>query len=554
MPLLVHNEPARAVSVEQPAVPARRLAWWCAGLLAALLVIHVPAFLCLPLDADVSEWDLCARTVLRGGTFYKDALENNFPGMLWLHLAIRPVVGWTSEAMRAVDLAVVAAIVVLLLRWLPAGASAAARLATAGALAALYLSASEWCHCQRDTWMLLPALLALELRRRQVHLLLTPSRPSPAFALRPVLEGLLWAAGFWIKPFIAVPALLCWLAAARQVAVTTPGRGRWLALDGVLWLVGGLLAAAAGCAWLMATGAWDSFWEVMSWNRQYVVHDISGGERWLVLAGFALRLSPWLLVHLVALPLACRELYRANRPDGSLLSALYIGWLIQAAALQHLYDYVHVPALLLGLTVLCRHIAASVASPARTTLAALLLMAVALRLAGLTAQRLALWDRCVREGSSTALCDHLSLLPRTNWAELEGVRVFLQERGVQDGELTCYSMRTLPLYLELGVRPSTRYFLLENVLTIFGEQRGRIVADLAASGQRYFVCDLKTTSWRSGHGPGEVRFPENAILYQSGRYAVFALDGRSMPAWLEEHVSDCRDRPRGPSRARSAAE
>jgi hypothetical protein len=300
---LVADEPV-------PAAPATtRAPALSAWLLAVLLLVHVPAFLCLAVDADVSQWDLCARTVREGGVFYRDAFENNLPGMLWLHLAVRAVVGWTSEAMRAVDLGVLAAIIVLLVRRLPAGASAAARLGTAFVLAAFYLSTSEWCHCQRDTWMLLPALLALELRR-QALALAGPGGLSPAFFFRPLLEGLLWGAAFWIKPFVAVPALVCWLAAARPVARKV---GRRLALDGLLVATGGLAAGAAGCGWLWATGAWKDFWDVMwVWNREYAGHDVSNGEHWLILAGFALRLSPWLLVHLAALPLACRDLWRGG--------------------------------------------------------------------------------------------------------------------------------------------------------------------------------------------------------------------------------------------------
>jgi hypothetical protein len=342
------------------------------------------------------------------------------------------------------------------------------------------------------------------------------------------LEGLLWAAAFWIKPFVAVPALACWLAAARRV-----GLGRWLAVDGVSWVAGGLLGGAAGCAWLFATGAWTEFWDVMGvWNREYAAFDVSRGERWLIVAGFAVRLFPWLLIHLAAVPIAWRDLRRS----GGLLSAIYLGWTVQAFALQHLYDYVHVPALLLGIAVVCRHLAVMPAGTARTSLAVLLLLGLALRMPALTVQRAALWARCLREGSSVELRDRLSLLPRTSWADLEKVRLFLAQRGVRDGELTCYNMRTLPVYLQLGLRPSTRYFLLENVLAICPKQRGRVCAELAAGTQRYFLCDLHTTTWRPGHRPGEAGFAEDRILYRAGRYAVFAVDAPATPAWFAEYL------------------
>jgi hypothetical protein len=517
-----------------PTRSGRRLAWLLEGLLAALLVIHVPAFLCLPPDADVTEWDLCTRTVLRGGAIYRDALENNLPGMLWLHLAVRPLVGWSMEALRAVDLGVVGLIVLLLVRRLPAGASAATRLGTATVLASFYLFTSEWCHCQRDVWMLLPALLAVELRQRQLQSLAGPGPILWRSLCRPSLEGLLWGAAFWIKPFVAIPALACWLASAREVA--RAGRGRRLILDGLLCIAGGVAAGAAGCAWLAATGAWADFWEVMLvWNHEYVVRDVSGGQRWLMAAGFAVRLFPWWLIHLPAVLLACRDLRRGGG-RGVLLAALYVGWLVQAVVLQHLFDYVHVPALLLAITVLCRHGAADEPAGARAAFAALLVLVVAFGMAGRTRVRLALWDRCLREGGSAELRDRLTLVPRANWTDLEQVGAFLKEQQVRDGELTCFSMRTLPVYMDLGLRPSTRYFLLHNILANAPRQRGRVYAELGASRQRYLLCDMTTTTWKPGRGPVGDQFRSGEVAFRAGRYVVFALDGPSTPAWIEKNL------------------
>src|SRR5262249_34043403 len=73
-----------------------RLLWL---LLVLILYINLPAFLCMGLDPDVSQWDLCARTVLEGGVLYQDAVENNLPGMLWLHVLIRSLLGWRPEVL-----------------------------------------------------------------------------------------------------------------------------------------------------------------------------------------------------------------------------------------------------------------------------------------------------------------------------------------------------------------------------------------------------------------------------------------------------------------------
>lgn len=529
MPSLVLEAPAQTGRPDGSRHASRQALWLLVSLFVLLLLVHVPAFVCMPLDADVHEWDLCARTVLSGGVMYRDALENNFPGMLWLHLGARSLVGWSSPALRALDLALVTAILSLLVFWLPARASAPARLGTGLALAVFYLSTSEWCHCQRDIWMLLPAIAALGLRARQVG----AAPLTWSFVLRPVLEGTLWGAAFWIKPFVAVPALACWLSAAPHVG--RAGR-RSLVLDGLLWVGGGLIAAAAGCAWLAATGAWNDFWEVMwSWNRQYLTHDNSGGQRALIVAGFLVRMFPWWPLHLVAAPLAVRDWWRGRRGDreawrGRLLAAFYLGWLTQALVLQHLFDYVHAPAVLLALTVLCRHLVQAAPGTSRTVLAAVVVLAVVLRLPALTVQRAPLVKKCLSEGPSAQLYDRLSLLPRESWTDLERTRQFLANRTVRDGELTCWTMRTVGLFNLLEVRPATRYFLLENILSAFVQQRDQVRTDLAASGQRYFVCDVTLSSWKEGQPP------THRLLYQSGPYAVFALEGTSTPAWLDEHM------------------
>jgi hypothetical protein len=517
-----------------------------AGLLGVGLAVHVPAFLCMPLNWDSHEWDLCTRTVLDGGVLYRDALENNLPGTLWLHAAVRGVAGWRSEVLRAADLLVLAAVIALLPGWLPAGASTVARVATAGLLASFYLWTSEWCHCQRDPWMLLPAQLALGLRLRQRRALLQGDETR--LWLRPLLEGMLWGAAFWIKPYVAVPALACWLAAGRGVRP----RGR-LVLDGLLLIAGGLLVGAAGSAWLIASGAWPSFWEVMLvWNREYVAGNFLGEEPWAPLAGFLIRLFPWALAYAVALPVACRTIWRAARQGGEeasrdlLLSALFLGWLLQAVVLQHLYDYVHVPGVLLALTLLCRRVCAAQGLP-RALLVGFLLLGVAVRMPALTWQRLALWEGCVREGSTPEVRDRLQMLRAVAWTDMDRVRAFLHEHGARDGEVSCYNRSTLPLYAELRRRPASRHFLLENIYTIFTRQRSAIHAELTASNQRYLVCDLATTHWKRLGPAAPVRvdggcdveaipFPRERLIFRAGRYGVYAVDGPSMPAWLEANL------------------
>src|SRR5580698_9118097 len=82
--------------------------------LLGTLVVCVPLFIRMPLWVDTTYHDLSARNILWGGVHYRDIFETNLPGMVWLHALIRPIVGWSSEAFRAVDLFVVGSSILML--------------------------------------------------------------------------------------------------------------------------------------------------------------------------------------------------------------------------------------------------------------------------------------------------------------------------------------------------------------------------------------------------------------------------------------------------------
>ena len=82
--------------------------------MVSLLTAALPLFLCLPLWADATHYDLCARNLLRGGVLYRDLFDMNLPGMVWLHAAVRSLAGWRSETLRTADMLVVTAVAALL--------------------------------------------------------------------------------------------------------------------------------------------------------------------------------------------------------------------------------------------------------------------------------------------------------------------------------------------------------------------------------------------------------------------------------------------------------
>lgn len=470
------------------------LAWAC---LALLLAAAGPLFLCLPPWGDVTLYDLAARNLLQGGVAYRDVFDTNLPGMVWLHVAVRSLLGWSSEALRAVDLVLVAGVIALLVRWPSEDPNRAVRAWTAFALAAFYLGTTERCHCQRDVWMLLPALAALALRCRQVERLLAAVPPPGVQLLGPaVLEGLCWGAAIWIKPFVLLPALGCWLLGAAW----TRTRLRATAADAAGLLAGGLLAGTAGVAWLVGTGAWPPFWEVLTdWDREYLAQPVPAAVRTIVLFEV---FPPWSYLHLLALPGALVLLGRTLRPGSeaparaqALLAALYLGWLVQAAYVQRPFNYTLLPPVLLAIALVaqllgplaCRHRALGV-----VLAAGLVVLAVGNPL--LEPARLQLWGRCWREGSSPALRDHLSLGANDNspdWQDLARAAEYLRGLPLRDGELTCYNNSTAALYLDLGLRPSTRYLHYNTLLLNFPSRREVIRRALAESPQRYVVSDLQ---------------------------------------------------------------
>ena len=319
-------------------------------------------------------------------------------------------------------------------------------------LLAFYLTTSEWCHCQRDIWMLLPCLVALQIRRRQAERLAVPEVPTGRLLLWAFAEGLAWGAAVWLKPFVVVPGLACWLISA---AATRPRRRLLGDLAGLMG--GGLVAGGAGIAWLATTGAWPKFVEVMFvWNGEYFAYDTTGGAWWSGPAGLVARFFPWVLLHILAVPVATAAIWpwRRNRPPvPPLLAAFYLAWLLQAVVLQHVFDYVHVPPILLAATVLAAYGLDPCNRGGRLVLV-LLVACAAWTGPELVARGGAAWGQCVAEGSKAAVRDRVRRLDRIDWTDLGRVEDFLRGRDVRDGELTCFSMSTISLYGDMDLKPS----------------------------------------------------------------------------------------------------
>jgi hypothetical protein len=514
--------------------------------LTAVLAVGVPLFLRTPVWVDVTYHDLSAWNVLHGGVHYRDVFETNLPGMVWLHCLVRPVVGWSHEAIRAVDLLVIGTVSLILTRLMKrSGVSAGGRLWFLVAAALFYLFETEFIHCQRDGWMMLPAVAATWMRERRVI--------KPRSSWWSVVEGVLWGCAIWIKPHVLVPALFVWLVSLRFQDRRAAVR------DAVALVAGGLFAGVVGSAWLIATGAWGPMWDVLrNWNPEYYKWswDDVGYKVRLVSAYFA----PFSLLHFVAVPVAVVALVRRD-PARGLLAALYLGWLTQATVIQKVFDYAHAPPTLLGLAVLAAQrwpvgplflvwcVAAGVVNEwagksewfgqlersHRLTVRSVLPHHPIAR-----GERLALWGRCWHDGS-WELKDRLTFYPyihcAPHWADLALVADFLRTKNLKDRELICWHDSTHPLYVELGIKPGLRF---PHVITAmkFRSKLDVIRREAFDSPARYVVSDLVPVSYLHPFGPapppgptgelppnfpawGKDVYPWNQpVVFRAGRYFV----------------------------------
>lgn len=234
------------------------------------VVVGVPLFLRMPLWCDISLYDLAARATLTGGVHYRDVFDTNLPGYVWLLAVIRSLVGWSSEALRAVDLGVFAAILLVLDRTARlAGATRHARWWVIAGACAFYPFTTEFVHAQRDVWQALPVVLAVHFRLRRIVTMGEHPRTGGAFAAG-VLEGLLWGVAVWIKPHVLTVAAPVWLLTAARLAGQYRRPWRAVGADLLGNVAGGAALGAAGVAQLVTTGTWPHFWAVMTeWNPAY---------------------------------------------------------------------------------------------------------------------------------------------------------------------------------------------------------------------------------------------------------------------------------------------
>lgn len=351
------------------------------------LVAGLPLYLRSPLWCDITLYELAARNLLEGGVHYRDLFDTNLPGFVWILTALRGVFGFDPIVLRIADLVVVIGVVALidrLAKW--GGATRSSRWWALAGVAFLYLFAVEMVHAQRDTWMALPALVAVVLRVRRIvgvdgsKLRLTPSDTSIGKAFRQsALEGAMWGLAVWLKPHIILIAVGTWLLTARRLTVGH-SRPRCLCVADLAGnLMGGLAIGLCGIAWLIQTGTWPHFWCVITvWNPEYT--KLARQELWIRVSQELFWFPPWSLWLIPTVPLAILSIVDAapwsgepcidptspgpvgrqlppwlwDREAGwnarfvrAVLAGLYLVWAMQALVIQRGFMYAHIPETLL---------------------------------------------------------------------------------------------------------------------------------------------------------------------------------------------------------------
>ncbi len=554
---------------------------------ATLVIIGVPVFLRMPLWCDVTLYDVAARELLAGGVHYRDVFDTNPPGFVWCLTLVRAALGPSAIAVRAVDFAIFVGILFALdrLAKMGGGSRTSRAWALAGALA-IYLFGTEYIHAQRDIWLTLPVLTAVVLRLRRI------GRTGVGFFWPACAEGLLWGTAAWIKPQVIPIAAMAWLLTARRLS---GGSWRIAAKDLAGNLAAGIVLGLAGLGYLVGSGTWPHYWIVMTeWNVHYseIMFAEMGGRFDLELTWF----RPWstFLVPsalLVVASLIDGRIFSARwLPDGergpigravrsgwydpaaddrtrfnrAALAGIFASWVAVALLLQREFIYVHVPEILLMLTVWASH---------RWFLPALALaLILAFNIGFVVADEhpdlktsprydklefeyrhplaesgyiRAWWAAFVTPISGrddARLRDWAKREkphPRspnyngtTNWEELGEVETYLRSRGTRDRELVCWNEGVHSLYSSLDIRPGLRFMHIHNTDGIAPEAYRILRAELQANpAVRFVAVDLEwvsrpegweRASYPPGRSPDDLQ-PDLSALWKD----VFPYDGRN---------------------------
>ena len=291
------------------------------------------------------------------------------------------------------------------------------------------------------------------------------------------------------------------------------------------------MAAIPGITWLSMTGAWEHFWHmILEWNPEYLAagREHMSFDRWMTMSR---RFAPWLWIHVVAVPVATGLLFGRRSTSNAdvkrrqtLLSSCYLAWLVQSVVLQHALDYVHVPGVILGLSVVCSHPWQLPVVLRRRVAAAFVLLSL-LWTPFFRIHRLQQWPMVWEQGSSIEVRPALAHGNLLSWSHLGQVIDLLQKRRVSDGDVTCMNVHSVHIYNETHTHPSTRYWSVAMLQDLFQQRAREIAAAVTGSQHRYIVTEanesdlIQTDQW-------QVWMDTLTPVFESGSYRVLKVGER----------------------------
>lgn len=150
---------------EQTVSPPRSVSIWL-GLSAFTVLMLVP-FLLKPPCPDVATFDYVGWLAGRGQTLYVDVIEQNWPGVIWLHTLSSLLFGNHLWSFRVVDFALLLVGCAGLFQLASVGASPATRYLVVPLYQLIYVSTDVWMTGQRDMLVshVLLAVAALAVAR-----------------------------------------------------------------------------------------------------------------------------------------------------------------------------------------------------------------------------------------------------------------------------------------------------------------------------------------------------------------------------------------------------
>lgn len=240
----------------------------------------------------------------------------------------------------------------------------------------------------------------------------------------------------------------------------------------------------------------------------------------------------------------------SSRIAVTLLRSLYLGWIIQAFALQQLFDYMHVPCVMLALAVCVQAgagalknswQAATTATGSTVSMRSMIVpVTVAFAALCLLHSPVSCWDRqrhwlasvkaCAGSPPSSQIKDDIAIGPLPRWAELRPMLETLQGMTIPDGSVMAYSVHTIHLYPGLQVHPPTRFVFLDALARCFPRRRPEMVAALENSGIRYVISDRMEDGWErdlSGNFilPDAIREHSDTMFFPYNQTPVYRSDG-----------------------------